>query len=144
MSFFPKVNKEATVKNVDELLKEYPHYRLRAKREAGMLRSPSMDGMPRADSYSNRVEDEYVSHVGAQQVELNCRYAIQAIEDDEQRTILHDKYLRGDTNEAIMIKLNNMPKETYRRRWHEACLTFAEIYGIKELQVFQTSKVVKT
>ena len=140
MSFWPEVDEEQTIENVDGLLKDYPHYRMRAKREAGLLRSPSMDGMPRADSYDNRVEEEYVSHVEAQQVELNCRYAIESIEDNELRTILHDKYMRGDTNEAIMIKLNNMPKETYRRRWHNACLTFAEIYGIQELQVFKTAK----
>lgn len=140
-SLFPEVDEEATINNVKQLLSNYHHFRALAHRPIGQLKSTVISDMPRDDSYGNRIEDDYVNGFSAQQIEVNCRHAIESIENDEYRIILHDKYIgMGKTDQAIMMDLN-LAKKTYYRHAKRAYLTFAEVYGIQELREFKTEEL---
>lgn len=135
-SLFPEVDEEATINNVKQLLSNYHHFKALSRRPIGQLKSTVISDMPKGDSYGNRIEDDYVNGFSAQQIETNCRYAIEAIENDEYRVILHDKYVGFKTDQVIMDDLH-LAKKTYYRHAKRAYLTFAEVYGIQELRKFK-------
>lgn len=140
--FDEEYDEEATVKSVKTLLGSYKKMNNFAKRYNSIdemsLQSTEITDMPSAHAVANSAEDKLIRAISPGVVTkwhcVHCRHAIEAIEDDDQRYILYHKYIKNQTSTAISIELN-LPKETYRRHLHEACLTFAEIYGLEELRI---------
>lgn len=139
---FPELDEEATVSNVKQLLSKYHHIRGVAQRPVGQLKSAVISDMLRGDSYGNHVENDYIAGISAQQVEVNCRFAIDAIENYEYRQILHDKYIGYSKKDVAIMNELNLPEKTFYRHFKQACLSFAEIYGIQELRVFKSDSKV--
>lgn len=132
--YFYVDDNQKTIENVKALLRKYPRYKRISKRKAGQLKSPSMDGMPRSDSYGNQIESKIINQIEAEQIVMGCQYSIEAIEDSECRKILYDKYIKGYEDTAIRLSMH-MAERTYYRKLKTACLSFADVYGWQELRV---------
>lgn len=141
-SFYTDLNEEETIQNVKSLLNAYSLFKelgMRSNSVSEMdLQSPTMSSEPKAPNVRNSLEDRTLEAISesadAYWHEVHCRHSIEAIQDEELRLILKKKYIENDTNVAIQYDLH-LPKETLRRKLREACLTFANIYGLEELRV---------
>lgn len=149
--FGEEYDEEATVKSVKTLLKQYRSMHNFAKRASGVddmaLQSVEITDMPRAQNFENSAENKLIRAISpgvlAKWHCVHCKNAIEAIEDEEQRTVLQDKFIKGDTNTAISLKLS-IEKATFQRRLFNACLTFADIYGLEELKIKKGSNALLT
>ncbi|WP_390410112.1 ArpU family phage packaging/lysis transcriptional regulator [Lacticaseibacillus jixiensis] len=63
MALFPEIDEKASCDKARQKLKEYRHYARLAGRPLTDLKSPSMDGMPKAQSFQNGTEAALVARL---------------------------------------------------------------------------------
>lgn len=119
-SLFPVADEHKTAKKARNFLKNDLESLLRlANKDANFLRSPSLDGMPRATSGKNSNEEQVIEYVSGDLTKralaiLNdvnralslCKYT--------HRVILYDCYVYGYPDKQVSLKL-----QYGRTRYHE-------------------------
>lgn len=134
-------DKEATIENVKSYLGDYHYYKSISKRETRIdLKSPVISDMPSNRSTDNLMEERIVDETDekwiAEMIVAHCEGAIDAIEDEKKRKILSDRFIGH--NSMLSISLDIGCAESTCNEWFkEACLTFADIFGLEELRVYK-------
>lgn len=109
-----RLDEQATVQQVKQLLDNYPHFKNIARR----LDDPE---------YINHGDNGLLQPIEASQLEAKCRLTIESLQNAQYRLILHDRYL-CDNNTDKVVKLSmNLTDTTYNRYKRKACLAFAEL-----------------
>lgn len=135
-SLFRELDEEATIANVKNLLGNYHRIRRNAKRNVSDLQSPTITDMPKVQSVDNGIEKQIVDRVSAQMIYTNINFTIAAIEQEDLKQILICKFIKYDMSDTNIQDELSLSQATYYRRFRGACLTFADIYGMQELRVF--------
>lgn len=127
------IDDDATAKNAEALLLEYPHYWRLARQASYGLQSPKMDGMPRSDSAVNKSDLAIIGNIDAQQWVHICNKVLEDMEQTQwgktQRwhAILREKYVRGLPDYTVMSNLNIEKSQYYDER-RDALVAFAEMW----------------
>lgn len=132
---------EATIENVKSYLGDYHYYKAISKRQTRLdLKSPVMTDMPSNHSTENHIEQRVVDKTDekwfAEMIVAHCEGAIDAIEDDDKRKILKKRFIRHESMLGIAMEIG-IAESTCNEWFKEACLTFADIYGLEELRVYK-------
>lgn len=132
---------EATIENVKAYLGDFHYYKAVSKRETRIdLKSPVITDMPGNRSTENRTEERVVDKTDekwvAEMIVAHCEHAIDAIEDDKKQKILHDRFIGHSSMLGISLDIG-CAESTCNEWFKEACLTFADIFGLEELRVYK-------
>lgn len=122
-----KLDSTATIKRVKELLADYHHFKNLSKRLA-------ISGETAINSQLLRAPLQ--SAVSALQFKLKCDNTLRLLSGDE-RLILELRYFEYGNNDDHIMREVNLSKSTYTRRKNSACLSFAKLFGLIELQVYE-------
>lgn len=130
MSHFPFLNQKATIKNAKRILRDYYDYHNLERSLKLSIKSPIISDMPKAAPVGNSQEEKLTEKFEVRNYStFYCkliRSVVEAMENEDYRTIIHDTYL-GDCKTAvsIMMKLNLAPAQFYRMK-NDALLVFAQ------------------
>ncbi|PTU94019.1 transcriptional regulator [Lacticaseibacillus casei] len=135
--YFSPIDHDKTIENAKEVLGNYWHHKRLAQRTKIALRSPVMDGMPKSPSYGNKAEEKVISHADELYYVECCESAVDAIEDEDYRTILSESYLipasKRKTNEAL-FDLIGVGKTAYQDKKKQALIAFGELCPLVKLE----------
>lgn len=137
-SLFPELDEDQTIEKCKHYLeKVYPRLKLISHVEVGTLKSPNMDGMPRADTKTNTLPDTIVRRIYAKQAVQYTKRAIYACANTDQQ-ILKGLYLRFEQDQNVFGELNLSETRYYKKYKPHALLAFADAYLYEDLHVYKT------
>lgn len=125
-----KLDKAATIQNVKDLLSEYHHFRNLAKGLELLGSAPTFDELPEIINLY-----EPLSRIDALQLKLNCDNTIKMLTGDAGR-LLTLKYVQYGNSERVIVSKLGISSTTYYDHLKTACLSFAELFGLLELQEY--------
>ncbi|MCI1985309.1 MAG: autolysin [Lactobacillus sp.] len=142
MGLFPEIDEKASCAKARRELKKYRHYARMAGRPLADLKSPSVDGMPKAKSFQNGVEASLVerldkvmdaeAHLGVIDNALAlCKY--------QSRWVLYFSYCTPEDLALWQVaeRAGAGNVGTLKRQKAAALLEFAEAYPNHELIVLK-------
>ena len=71
-----KQDRDETAANAERILLEYPRAKSKTLRGAVSIQSPTLDGMPRNDTVSNRNEDKIINTLDDEDLVAQCDYIV--------------------------------------------------------------------
>lgn len=126
-SLLKEIDEKQTLENVRHfLLVSLPRLRRISHLEAGELKSPSMDGMPKPESTENHVADGYLKVIGAQEAVQNTAEAIKHCSADSQ-ALLFALYFEGKSDTAVRLELHHEHSKYYAAK-RKAMFEFADAF----------------
>lgn len=138
-TLFPEVDTEATLQNVTHFLKVALPKMVRVSGQSMTdLKSPSYDGMPKAQPSGNATDARIVRRLYAEQV---VRRTIEAMNhcDKDCQPILDMLYLKG-YSDTMCFRAIGYSDSSYFHDWKpKALLQFADCYMLDDLHVFKKS-----
>lgn len=140
-AIFKRLDNTETAANVDALLRKYLENKSIAGRGTASLQSPAMDGMPRSDSYGNRVEEKIVGDLSARQFVKQCDSTLDKVPDETYHTILKLTYfVHNQPNDSIIMERVGLEHSAYYEAKKRAQIAFAGWWppeGTSELLVYR-------
>lgn len=139
-SLFPEIDTEATIRNCKHHLTRILPKMVRTSGESlNQLRSPSMDGMPKAESVSNNADVTIVRRVYAEQV---VKRTIEAISrcDEKSKEVLDMLYLQDYTDTMCYMSIGYSRGHYFDHVKPEALLQFADAYLLDDLHIYKGDK----
>lgn len=136
-TLFPEVDEKATIQNVTHFLAVTLPKMVRVSGQSMTdLKSPTYDGMPKAQPSGNSTDARIVRRLYAEQV---VHQTIEAIHhcSDTSRTILDSLYLRGDTDTMCLMYSGYSESSYFHVRKPRALLEFADCYMLGDLHIFE-------
>lgn len=135
-TLFPEIDEEATLQNVTHFLRVALPKMVRVSGQSMTdLKSPSYDGMPKAQPSGNATDARIVRRLYAEQV---VKRTVEAIKhcDKDCRNILDDLYLQELSDTMCFMDLG-FSESSYFHYWKpKALLQFADCYMLDDLHVF--------
>lgn len=125
------LDEHATIQNVKEVLTHYQMFKNMAKWLELTNTIPTIENLPKYIDI-----EQPLSRIDALQLKLNCDNVIQNMSGDECH-LLKLRYVEyGHSDDYVMRELE-LSKSTYTRHKNSACLSFAKLFGLIELQVYK-------
>ena len=118
---------DASVVEADRVLEDYRRRKQRSRVKA-LLRSPSLDGMPRSSSIDNTIEIKITNNLDDEAYVDICEKTIECIEDDNRRNILIDYYIKRPIAVELLIADSGYSKAGYYIALKDALYAFASIW----------------
>ena len=118
---------EASVVEADRVLEDYRRHKQRSRVKA-LLKSPSLDGMPRSSSIDNTIEIKITDDLDDEIYVEACEKTIECIEDDNRRNILIDYYIKRPIAVELLIADSGYSKAGYYIALKDALYAFASIW----------------
>ena len=118
---------DASVVEADKILEDYRRRKQRA-RVKSLLKSPSLDGMPRSSSIDNTIEVKITDDLDDEIYVEACEKTIECIEDDNRRNILIDYYIKRPIAVELLIADSGYSKSGYYIALKDALYAFASIW----------------
>lgn len=118
---------EASVVEADRVLEDYRRRKQRSRVKA-LLKSPSLDGMPRSSSIDNVMEIKITDDLDDEIYVDACEKTIECIEDDNRRNILIDYYIKRPIAVELLIADSGYSKAGYYIALKDALYAFASIW----------------
>ncbi len=118
---------DASVVEADHVLEDYRRRKQRS-RVKSLLKSPSLDGMPRSSSIDNTMEIKITNNLDDEVYVDLCEKTIECIEDDTRRNILIDYYIKRPIAVELLIADSGYSKAGYYIALKDALYTFASIW----------------
>jgi ArpU family phage transcriptional regulator len=118
---------EASVVEADKILEDYRRRKQRSRVKA-LLKSPSLDGMPRSSSIDNVMEIKITDDLDDEIYVDACEKTIECIEDDNRRNILIDYYIKRPIAVELLIADSGYSKAGYYIALKDALYAFASIW----------------
>ena len=118
---------EASVVEADRVLEDYRRRKQRSRVKA-LLKSPSLDGMPRSSSIDNTIEIKITDDLDDEIYVDACEKTIECIEDDARRNILIDYYIKRPIAVELLIADSGYSKAGYYIALKDALYAFASIW----------------
>ena len=118
---------EASVVEADKILEDYRRRKQRSRVKA-LLKSPSLDGMPRSSSIDNTIEIKITDDLDDEIYVEACEKTIECIEDDNRRNILIDYYIKRPIAVELLIADSGYSKSGYYIALKDALYAFASIW----------------
>ena len=118
---------EASVVEADKILEDYRRRKQRS-RVKSLLKSPSLDGMPRSSSIGNTIEIKITDDLDDEIYVEACEKTIECIEDDNRRNILIDYYIKRPIAVELLIADSGYSKAGYYIALKDALYAFASIW----------------
>ena len=118
---------EASVAEADKILEDYRRRKQRS-RVKSLLKSPSLDGMPRSSSIDNTIEIKITDDLDDEIYVEACEKTIECIEDDNRRNILIDYYIKRPIAVELLIADSGYSKAGYYIALKDALYAFASIW----------------
>lgn len=144
MALFPEIDEKASCDKARQKLKEYRHYARLAGRPLTDLKSPSMDGMPKAKSFQNGTEASLVARLDKvldAEAHLGVIDNALALCSFNSKWCLYFCYCTPEDlplwQVAKRMGVDNASNVKYQKR--SALLEFAEAYPNEELIVMKNS-----
>lgn len=135
------INKGATARNVDVLLKDYQHKRMLALR-ANVLRASVIDGQPHGVPDSESTERHITDKIDAAEFVTACDNALVNVKDilgAWEATPLILTYFHPAPNDTAIMERMGLEHTAYYQRKKQAQIAFAEVFPNRwgELLVYQ-------
>lgn len=138
-SLFPVVDAKATVQNVTHFLAVMLPKMVRVSGQSmADLKSPTYDGMPKAQSSGNSTDTRIVRRLYAEQIVKQTVAAIKHCSQDSE-SILDSLYLHGDSDTECFMGLGFSESSYFHVRKPAALLEFADCYMLDDLHIFEKS-----
>lgn len=131
------VDTDATIEKCKHHLKvTLPRMIRTSGQDVASLKSPSMDGMPKAPSYKNNADSTIVRRLAAEQI---VRRTIEAISncDATAKQVLSFLYLDQYTDTMCYMAIGYSRSHYFDVIKPDALLQFADTYMLEDLHVYQ-------
>ena len=126
-SLLKEIDEEQTLANVRHfLMVSLPRLQRIGQLDAGELKSPSMDGMPKPETTENHVADGYLKVITAQEAVKHTAEAMQHCSVDS-RMLLWLLYFENKADTPVMLELHYEHSKFYAAK-RKAMFEFADAF----------------
>lgn len=135
--YFPEIDREKTIKNVDDLLKKYHTFRRISGNAIPQKLTSTLDDMPKSPTHENVMESKLVKKIDCEAIYHDINLALSRLDKDSQN-LLWGKYIATDRHSDYERYSQMAISHTTYYQWlNKARLSFAEAYHHGELIEFR-------